>query len=76
MSCCPGHCGTCSMEIKQEHHQCQAEAHHLCSCHTGSMPTVEEIFEDLTNMCLDGPGVDWVDKAKGCAAFLDWETEV
>jgi hypothetical protein len=46
MTCCPGCCSTCRTEIKQEHHQHQMEAHNLCSCQTGSMPTVEEIFED------------------------------
>src|SRR6267154_4460809 len=46
MSCCPSRCSTCRTEIKQECHQRQMEAHHLCSCQTGSMPTVEEIFED------------------------------
>jgi hypothetical protein len=46
MSCCPGRCSTCRTEIKQERHQRQMEACHLRSCWTGSMPTVEEIFED------------------------------
>jgi hypothetical protein len=48
MSRCPGRCSTCRTEIKQECHQHQMEACHLCSCWTGSMPTVEEIFEDLS----------------------------
>ena len=47
MSRCPGQCSTCQTEIKQEHHQCQIEARHLRSCRAGSMPTVEEVFEDL-----------------------------
>jgi hypothetical protein len=46
MSRCSGHCSTCRMEIKQECHQRQTEACHLHSCQIGSMPTVEEIFED------------------------------
>jgi hypothetical protein len=46
MSCCSSRCSTCRMEIKQECHQCQMEARHLHSCWTGSMPTVEEIFEE------------------------------
>jgi hypothetical protein len=32
MSCCPGRCSTCRMEIKQERHLHQMEARHLCSC--------------------------------------------
>ena len=48
MSRCPGRCSTCRTEIKQEHHQHQIEAQHLCSCQAGSMPTVEEVFEDLS----------------------------
>ena len=47
MSRCPGRCSTCWTEIKQECHQCQIDARHLCSCRAGSMPTVEEVFEDL-----------------------------
>ena len=46
MSRCPSRCSTCRTEIKQERHQRQTEARHLRSCRTGSMPTVEEIFED------------------------------
>ena len=46
MSQCPGRCSTCRMEIKQEHHKHQAEVRHLRSCRAGSMPTIEEIFED------------------------------
>src|SRR6267154_6206659 len=46
MSRCPSRWSTCRTEIKQECHQRQMEARHLCSCRTGSMPTVEEIFED------------------------------
>jgi len=46
MSQCPGRCSTCRTEIKQERHKRQAEVRHLRSCRTGSMPTVEEIFED------------------------------
>jgi hypothetical protein len=46
MSRCPGHCSTCRTEIKQERHQRQIEARHLRSCRTGSMPMVEEIFDD------------------------------
>src|SRR5260370_30102048 len=46
MSRCPGRCSTCRTEIKQERHKRQAEVRHLHSCRAGSMPTVEEIFED------------------------------
>jgi hypothetical protein len=46
MSRCPGRCSTCRAEIKQERHQHRAEVRHLHSCRAGSMPTVEEIFED------------------------------
>jgi Reverse transcriptase (RNA-dependent DNA polymerase) len=46
MSRCPGRCSTCRMEIKQERHKHQAEVRHLRSCRAGSMPTIEEIFED------------------------------
>src|SRR5882757_3936371 len=38
MSRCPGCCSTCRKEIKQERHQRQTEARHLCACHTGPMP--------------------------------------
>src|SRR6267154_4076562 len=30
MSCCPSCCSTCRTEIKQERHQRQTEARHLC----------------------------------------------
>ena len=53
MSCCPGCCSTCRMEIKQECHQHQIEAHHLCICHAGPMPTVEEVFEDTPELYPD-----------------------
>jgi Retroviral aspartyl protease len=46
MSRCPGHCSTCRTEIKQECHKRQVEVRHLHSCWAGSMPTIEEIFED------------------------------
>src|ERR1700733_5107889 len=46
MSRCPGRCSTCRVEIKQECHKCQVEIRHLHSCRAGSMPTMEEIFED------------------------------
>jgi len=47
MSCCPGCCNTCRKEIKQERHQRQAEARHLCVCCARPMPTVEDVFEDI-----------------------------
>jgi len=53
MSCCPGHCSTCRKEIKQERHQHQTEARHLCACHAGPMPTVEDVSEDIPELYLD-----------------------
>lgn len=53
MLCCPGHCSTCRTEIKQEHHQHQTEACHLCAYHTSSMHTVEEIFKNIPELYLD-----------------------
>jgi hypothetical protein len=46
MSRCPSRCSTCRTEIKQERHKRRAEVRHLHSCRAGSMPTVEEIFEE------------------------------
>jgi transposase InsO family protein len=53
MSRCPGRCSTCRAEIKQERHKRQAEIRHLRSCRAGSMPTVEEIFEDPPELPSD-----------------------
>jgi hypothetical protein len=58
MSQCPGRCSTCRAEIKQEHHKHQAEVRHLCSCQAGSMPTVEEIFEDPPELPSDYSELD------------------
>jgi len=43
MSRCLSCCRTCRKEIKQERHQCQAEACHLRACHAGPMPTMEDV---------------------------------
>jgi hypothetical protein len=53
MSCCLGHCSTCRTEIKQECHQRQIKACHLCACCAGPMPTVEEIPEDTPELYSD-----------------------
>jgi hypothetical protein len=53
MSCCPGRCSTCRKEIKQERHQCQMEACHLCACRSGPMPTVEDVSEDIPELYPD-----------------------
>jgi hypothetical protein len=53
MSRCPGRCSTCRAEIKQERHKRRAEVRHLRSCRAGSMPTVEEIFEDPPELPSD-----------------------
>ena len=53
ISHCPGHCSTCRMKIKQEHHQQQTESCHLHTCHAGLLPTVEEIFEDVLQLYPD-----------------------
>ena len=53
MSQCPGHCSTCRTEIKQERHKRQAEVRHLRFCWAGSMPTVEEVFEDPLEFPFD-----------------------
>jgi hypothetical protein len=53
MSHCPGRCSTCRKEIKQECHQCQTEACHLCVCRSGPMPTVEDVLEDIPELYLD-----------------------
>jgi hypothetical protein len=53
MSCCPGHCSTCRKEIKQERHQRQMEACHLRACHSGPMPTVEDVSKDIPELYPD-----------------------
>jgi hypothetical protein len=53
MSRCLGRCSTCRKEIKQERHQRQTEAHHLCVCCAGPMPTVEDVLEDILELYLD-----------------------
>src|SRR6267154_5290019 len=53
MSCCLGHCSTCRKEIKQEHHQHQAEARYLHACHAGPMPMVEDVSEDIPELYSD-----------------------
>jgi hypothetical protein len=53
ISHCPGCCSTCRKEIKQEHHQCQTEACHLCACCTGPMPTMEDVSEDILELYPD-----------------------